>query len=499
MKFLTTIILLNNLLAQDTVEPLPPPVEPSEGEKEVIVYVGIDTSLTFDFSPSPNIQVGNDSVLTYTFIPQKREIVLKGIKPGNSSLTVRDSVGTPKAKYLIRVQSSNNSSKVQKLKELLGDIEGLEIGIKADMVYLGGQLVVPEDVGRIVLVLEKFPDVLRLIELSPHTQLTIAEKMQKEIQDQVSKDVTVRVVNTIFWLEGEVASADDRKRAEDIAVAYIPDKLESLARRTDSVRKVVKPILQNFIIVKTPPREVDVPKIIKITAQFIELSKNYGRVFGLSWNPLLSATAGNVQFGKTVQGEITTRTDGALAGTISNFFPKLATAKAAGYAHILQSGVVVIKNGSNGSINKLSKKTLAVGSGEFTEGKEFTAGFNLSVTPNIIKDEEIELRVDLNVSSFVGNSGETMENRIATELLVTSRDTAVIGGIVVNKKDTIYDKDNPYGEEEYEGGYPLFSFLRSKNYNSSRSQFAVFITPVIVTSAATETEEVKRKFRKRSL
>ncbi|MCZ7391622.1 hypothetical protein, partial [Klebsiella pneumoniae] len=81
------------------------------------------------------------------------------------------------------------------LKELLGDIEGLEIGLKGDTVFVGGQIVVPSDIGRVVVILDKYPDVLRLVELSPQTQIVIAKRMQDEIQNAGFKDVSVRVVN----------------------------------------------------------------------------------------------------------------------------------------------------------------------------------------------------------------------------------------------------------------------------------------------------------------
>ena len=70
--------------------------------------------------------------------------------------------GDIKARYLIKVNATDQSKVVKQIKELLGDIEGLEIGIKGDLVYVGGQIVVPSDIGRVVVILDKYPDVLRL-------------------------------------------------------------------------------------------------------------------------------------------------------------------------------------------------------------------------------------------------------------------------------------------------------------------------------------------------
>jgi pilus assembly protein CpaC len=77
---------------------------------------------------------------------------------------------------------------------------------------------------------------------------------------------------------------------------------------------------------------------------------------------------------------------------------------------------------------------------------------------------------------------------------VKSKESAVIGGIVINKSSTDYDKIAP---DEVEDASPLFNFIRSKAFANSKSQFVVFVTPEIVESASTGTEDIKRKFRRR--
>ena len=91
----------------------------------------------------------------------------------------------------------------------------------------------------------------------------------EEIQKNQLRDVTVRVINGLFWLEGIVTSKQDYDRAEAISAAYIPDRLESLARRTDSVQKAARTIIQNFIQINPKKAPPPIPKLIKVTAQFV--------------------------------------------------------------------------------------------------------------------------------------------------------------------------------------------------------------------------------------
>ena len=473
-----------------------------EGPKkiDVEVIVGIDLVRRLDFLPSSKIQVGNENILSYVLIPAKREIIFRGLKPGTTSVTVRNERGDAKIEYKVNITATDQSKVVKELRELLGDVEGLEIGVKGNSVYIGGHIIVPNDIGKVVVVLDKYPDVLKLVELSPQTLSVIARKMQEEIQKSGSnfKEVAVRLINGLFWIEGVVTSEGEKARAEQIALAYMPDKIESLAKRTDAVATVKRPPIQNFLVVNTKKKPPPVPKLIKITAQFVELTKDFNRVFGFKWEPLLSNGQGSISFGKTNQGEVSTRSNNSLVGTISNLFPKLASAKAAGYARVVQSGVIMIKNKVRGSISKQEKKPFAIGTGEFIKSEEAVAGFNLNITPTILQKERIDLNIGLSVSATTGDPPQTLENKVQTALVVKNKESAVAGGIVVSKTSGDFDRNPPGGLQEAEdGSSPLFSFVRSKSYTKTKSQFIVFITPEIMSSTSDYVQEVRRKFRHR--
>jgi len=466
-------------------------------EKPVEVILGIDKIDKLDFAPNTQVQIGNESLLRITMIPQKREITFTGLKPGKTSVTLRNSVGDIKAKYLITITANDQSRLVKELKDFIGDVEGLEIGVKGETVYVGGNIIVPNDIGRVVKVLSqaKFESVLFLVELSPQTERLVARKMQEEIQKNQLPNVTVRVVNHTYWVEGIVTSEGQKRRAEEIAKAFYPDRIASLAERTDQVIQAQKPAIQNFIQVNEKSQPPPVPKLLKITAQFVELTKDYSKAFGFKWTPLLSNGAGSISIGKTNNGGVTTRSDGTLSGTISNLFPKLNSAKQAGYARVVQSGVLVVKDNTTGKISKDDTRRFSLGAGEFQQASSATARFSVEVLPQILQEEKINMKIGVNVSTNVGQDPPaTQSNNISTEIVVKSKESAVVGGIVVDKSSTDYDKLPP---DEVEGANPLFNFIRSKSYTNSKTQFVVFVTPVIIESASTGADEIKRKFRRR--
>jgi len=493
MKALTFFIFLFSitLYGQEEVE-----------EEQIDIVLGIDKIVKLDFVAHTKLQVGNSSLMGYTLIPQKKEITFKGLKPGRTSVTVRNTVGDIKARYLINITASDLSNLVVELKEFLGQIEGLVIGIKGDSVYLGGQIVVPADYGLINLVLKKYSDkgILDMVELSPQTQRMVGQKMQEEIHKNGMKDVTVRIVNKAYWLEGFVTSKSERNLAGKIAVAFMPENVASLAEREGAVQRAGgKKILHDFIVVNAQKAEMPIPRLIKITAQFVLLNKDYNRVFGFKWVPVLGGDGAQISFGKTNSGGVgTSGSSDGFSGTLSNLLPKLASAKSAGYARIIQSGVIVVKNKVQAQLKKNLKQPFTLGTGEFTRAEEANAGFDLKVTPTILSKERIDLNIGVSVSSIEGNPPSTNEANITTHVVIKSKESAVVGGVSIQQTTTAYDKDPVGGEDNFEDVQPLFTFIRSKNLKSSRNQFVVFITPEIIDNAHTGTEDILKKFKQRS-
>jgi pilus assembly protein CpaC len=474
-------------------------------ERDLNVAIGIDEVVQLDYRFSPKIKLGQKGIVTLEVSPRRKEITFKGIKPGKTSVTIRDaSTDERRDVFLVNVTSDGMSKQVQNLRELIGSVEGLDIGIKGGKVYVEGELVVPDDIGRVSTVLEGFPDVLRLIEISPHTQRVIARKIQDELARNNMKDVTVRVVNKVFWLEGVVNSKAKAENATKIAEAFVPDKWNSLKQGSGRVQEAQRAAILNFISVnekKDPPPPA---KQVKISAQFVELAKDYKKAFGFKWAPIMS-NSGSISFGKTEQGNVVSEESGTLSGTISQLFPKLATAKEAGYARVIQSGMIITKSDVQANIVKNKNIPYQIGSGEFQRADNAELKFDLRVTPKVGDQEKIELnQLTINVSLPAGTTGGgqpvTTSNSITTNLVVKNKESAVIGGVVQNSATTGYDKNDPSPTTLPEDGSAsvLFNFIRSKGYVAEKSQFVIFVTPEIIESASASTEAIRKKFRKRS-
>lgn len=501
--FLFSFLILNTGFAQNSSSTSTP-------NKDLEVAMGIDVVEKLDFDFNPKLSIGNEQMLAIVRIPQKRELIFKGLKPGKTTVFIRDNLGDIKLQYTVVVTATGKSNTVSELRELIGDVEGLEIGIRGGKVFVGGEIVVPDDIGRVSQVLANYTDVLTLIELSPQTQRVIARKMSDELAKNNLKDVTVRVVNKAFWLEGVVENKDKKALAVTIAKAYLPPKIVNLSANSSRYATPQTDEIIDFIAVNEKKNPQPAPKMIKITSQFVELSKSYNKVFAFKWAPLMGEDSSSIQFGQTKEGNLTGRgSDGSLSATISNLFPKLNAAKSAGYARTIQSGMVIVRDGfeNGGQINKQTKIPYSLGSGEFTKASEANVGLKLDVKPKILEQEKLELGITLDVSVAVPSGSAlpvTTTNNISTNVILKSKESAAIGGVVQNTSVTDYDNtgNDPAPQQPVAGqgagaGSPLFRLYRSKSYATNKSQYVIFVTPEIIESASAGTEEIRRKFRRR--
>ena len=478
------------------------------GPEDIDVEVGIDRFEKLDFEFDTRIQINDTNLVKVTAIPAKKEILIRGYKVGRTSVVVFDTRGERRKNWVVNVKATGPSKVAADLREFLGDIEGLDINVKAGQVVLEGEIVVPSDLGRISVILVKYPDVINLINLSPQTQRIIARKMQREIQNAGLKDVTVRIVNGIYWLEGVVSKEDDRKLAMRIAEGYIIAKVASLSSGSDRVQEVSnrKPI-EEFLAVNAKKESPPPEKLVKISSQFVELQKDYTKQFGFRWMPLLDEGGGSISLGKTTQGGLTTQGQGTLTGVIKNLFPKLVTLKQAGYARIIQSAMIITRDKQAASIDKSQTQAFVVGGGTgiappATQQAQTT--YKMSVTPETLEGEKINLDIIMAVNvpagTGVANQPLVTQNNINTKVVVKSKESAVIGGVVLNETKTSFDKSAP-GALQQSGqtgaSQALFNFQRSKDYTSLKSQFVIFVTPEIIESAFADTEDVRRKFRRR--
>jgi pilus assembly protein CpaC len=480
-------------------------------KRTLLLTTGEDkvVDVDFDIKGPEHLERGNPQILAVTTIRiaggQKSQLVFKPLKAGETTVTVRDEEGNLKLLFKVRITGSNLLRVANEVRTLLRDIEGIEIRIVGPKVVIEGEVLVPSDYGRLLTIIQdaSYRDfVLNTVTLSQQSLQVLAKRIQDDV-NEFAPNVRTRVLNGVIILQGTVESPDTATRALKVANLYIPEqKPGSQLLRDPTVQSMPqrKPVESMIVVNPPPPRKQE--KLVRVTVNFVELKKDYSKVFGFKWEPGFGPAGDQAppQIGVGQGGS----SGFSLGGTISNLFPRLQSAQNAGFARILKTGTVIVRSGQPANIVEQTEFpfTQVAANGQITAGKT-PVGLSVFVTPLILgQSEDIQLDLNMDQVNLVGRvlAGQppvTATHKVSTKLYVKSNESAAVAAVTSGSVGTDFNRDDPRPQTFDPNGdrQPLFTLMRSKAYRKDRSQFVIFVTPQIIDSASEGTQDLQKNFR----
>jgi len=419
--------------------------------------------------------------------------------PGLTSVTVYDIKDAPRVVYQVQVITAAQGSLISELEQFLGDIEGIEIRPIGDKVSVGGQIILPQDIIKILSIYSqaKFQNIILTAELSPLSKQLIAEKIKKEIEatpklKSVASGISVKFIKNNLQLMGVVDNKSQRDDIEIIATAYLPSFI--IPRNMEGKWQILEGIPHFVWLIDIKEKEKEVPQaptMVKITVRYVEMNKNYLKQFGVDWGPGIKDTS-------EIEAQFPANIIGTVTGTINSLIPKLKTAKELGLARELQAFEILITDKKMGEIHNVTNIPYPVIGKEGQEGTEFAeAGLKSMITPTLIGDKENRIQLDVDfvlktLAGFTNNRPSITENKIKTTLSLKEDQSSALGGLVTASLGKEYDRlPKTTGVSD-----PLFRLFRSKSFRDNKSQFVIFITPTIMTDVkvSSEASRVGEKF-----
>lgn len=383
---------------------------------------------------------------------------------------------------------------MREIQALLGDIEGVEYKIVGNnRILLDGYVLLPRDLIRIGNVIKQFPDAKSIVSLSPIARKKIAEYIARDVNNP---EVSITAVGDYIKLEGVVNSPQEHARIKTIVGLYMPDLVTDVETSLDSVKVVGRKEgknIDNYIIdliteKKDEEKTEPPPKMIQVVVHFVQFIEKYGKNFSFKFEP--SFAAGNSSAG----------TANDTFNLISRLAPKLQWAKTHGYARVLDTASILTQDKKNGQYRNVisvplpAAATPAAASGGGTAApaapaQPLTATVSVEVTPTIKSERSGLIELPLSVSVDDTDSQKVTTNSVRTTISVRDRQSAAFAGII--KKKGV----NGFGGTP--GVDAIVTFISSKNYEKTSSNFVVFVTPIIKSSASAGVDQVKKKFRLR--
>ncbi|MCM2353631.1 MAG: type II and III secretion system protein [Pseudobdellovibrio sp.] len=400
----------------------------------------------------------------------------------------------------IRPQSIEKT--LRELQALLADIEGIEYKIVNNRIVLDGFVLLPKDLKRIGQVIGQFKEggtqiVSSLVSLSPIAKKKIVEYIARDINNP---EITVSSIGDFIKLEGYVNSIEEKNRINDIVLLYLPDIVtergqENLLNLQMSDRKAQTDI-NNYVINLIQVRRAEEkteppPKMIQVVMHVVEYAERYMKSFNFTFSPSLRGLGeAQTQGQANAPGSIS-----ELAAVVDNLLPKLNWARTHGYIRLLDTASILTQDkteesGLSRTFN-VNNGTTSTTNPQSANAQTFT--LSLSVLKPQIKSERSELvQMGLKVKTVAAPGGQqglmfSADTNVATMVSVRSRQSAAIAGIISKKSE------NQFGGPT--GAGAVITLNHGKGFTKNSSNYVLFITPIIKSSASAGVEQVKKKFR----
>lgn len=485
---------------------------PGYSRKDLMFFYtseGVIAGSRKDASGGERIVAGNSSASTQILVYSK--------KPGPDG---KNEKGELLKVYRITVTNEDLITLLQEMKALIGDVEGLDMRIVGSQVVVDGAVLVPKDMRRVLAITGKYiaekRPVLNLAEISPLTTKLLGEKMEEEIAGGKDRprDIKIKTLNNRFFLEGAVDTKFQKDEAERICQAFISERYTLEPK--DSSGKLEVPRFAglgecvSMVRVRAgQPAEPD--PILAVRVDFVTLTRNYQKSFNFNWAPGLT-TNGSANYSSDLGKFLTSFT-----ATVSNLFPKLDTAASHGYARILKSATLLVRDGErSGAGGSPPEATLneniqiyTLVPGDATRPATYQP-VNVSTKVGIkaksvsgtdkINMDILAVQSELKDQGKPGGSGPTIySSEVKTSIVVSNNESAALGGLITERRNVGITRD-PGAVTDAEGKTPdfnLFELGKSHSFADDKSQFIIFVTPAKLRNPTEGTETLKRKFRLR--
>lgn len=421
------------------------------------------------------LAVGDPRVADVQVLGDGRQILITAKRVGQTNLIIWNVEGRKDTIPITVVAKDPDVIAIQ-IRDLLGEIEGVNIRVVGDRVVLDGRVFTQSDVARIERVTQLFPNVANFVEIDRTAQRLIIEEINRSLHGNGIVGVRARDVGGSVFLEGDAADAEEAKRAEAIAKAFNAN-------------------VTNLVSVGTA-----LSRLVLMNAQFVQLNRTKLRNLGVDW-----------------ENSVTVEIDHDLAYSFDDFFKNGRFTDNSGEARIEDFGAVlnfvinkgygrdlahpklVVKSGEtarfvSGSSIPIVRQTLTTSSVTFRD-----VGVILEIEPTVNRDDTITAFVRVEVSSV--DQAQTFGGLPAIITTSSSSMISVKDGQTVALSGSIRDTDSKTVEEvPWFGQVPIFGELfKNRQGNKDIEEVVIFVTPKIITPESEENfemvEGIQRKYQ----
>ncbi len=410
-----------------------------------------------------DVAVTDPGICDYLVGQGRRSIYLNARSGGETTITLWDTSGEKRDDFAVRVVTTTLKEALESVRASVGSLSGVNVEIRGGRVEISGAVADPEDYRMIEAISRSDHRVKSRVRITRDVIDKVADAIREAID---VPGVNIKAVRDRIVLEGVVFSSADKKRALEIAMLYTPDVLDLME-------------------VKESNRSAGQGSLIELEFHLMEIKRSALRQLAFDWAPgaIPNANRTSASVGAGVLSSIGDL-GRSLVGLVLNFIPKLRFIRERGDGRVLENPSIVVKSGEEAKI--FSGIEVPYYSGEKVQFKSM----GVEITANPI---EVSGGVDLKLSATLSAPsadirGSIDRNTVSTTAICPFGQSVVLGGIIRNG-DVKMKNRVPQGLDTSSA---IFTLFLSKDFQSNRSEFVIFVTPKRIqnpTSAEAELDQ----------
>lgn len=421
------------------------------------IAIGVGTQKVLTVPGVTRVAIGDPAVINVTTLGSN-QLLVNGSAEGKTTLLVWKTNGQ-RVNYIVSVRKQDPNEVIAEIKKLLGEIEGVNVRMVGDRIYLDGQAYTQADADRIDQVAGLYPNVKSFVKIAPNAKKLVAQNLNAAFQKAGLKNVAANVVGSTIFLEGSVESQQDLQKAELITKA-IGEKVENLL-------------------------VVGIKRMILSEVQFVEIRRQTTDRYGIKYPTDISGTANAAVAiskelfpGNFAQGDMAIDTSGK-----SSF--AIGFQNNDGYGRLLAQPKLVCASGEKAEflaggevpIPLITNNQFAV------EFKPYGVILKLRPTAdrngNIQTEIEAEVsEVDISVAVAIGGGASIpgfRSRKVKTNVTVRHGETIVLSGVFA------HDEQKSVSKIPGLGHIPILGELfKNRAFDSNKRELVIFVTPRIV-------------------
>jgi len=420
------------------------------------ISLGVGSQRVLSVSGVSRIAVADPSVADVRNVGG--QILVIGAGEGRTSVIVWKSNGS-RVTYTVSVRKQDPNEVAGEMRRLLGEIEGVNIRMVGDRIFLDGQAYTAQDAERIDQVVGLYPNVKSFVKIAPNAKKLVAQNLNAQFQKAGLRNVQANVVGSTVFLEGSVESQQDLQKAELITKAF-GEKVENLL-------------------------VVGIKRMILSEVQFVEIRRNSRDRYGIKYPTDINGSLAVVtNFSRDLfPGNFL---EAALKGTGSGGAEfAVGFQSNDGYGRLLAQPKLVCASGEKAEFVAGGEVPIPlITNNQFTvEYKPY--GVIMRIRPTADRNGNIQTEIDAEASELdtpvaVSFGGATAvpgfrTRKVITNVTVRHGETIVLSGVFS------HDEQKSVSKLPGIGNIPIVGELfKQRGFDQTKRELVIFVTPRIV-------------------